>query len=324
MPGLSEAIARRRVALDARQLRYFIAVAEELSFARAADRLHVAQSAVSLQIKGLEEAFGARLLNRRKRAAVSLTEAGRLFLSEAVTAIRQMERAEQVGHRAARGELGQIEVGYVTSAVMNRILPSLLREYRRSRPGVQLRLTAMETPQQLDELAEGRLDAALIQPRPSYAAGVAAHVVYREALYVALAADHPLARSHTLQAADLSSEAFIVPHVASFGTHLERLAAAGRFPIKIVHDVGDIVTALSMVAAGYGVAMAPESMRGLGDSEVVFRPLADFAEKVELAIAFRTAEPSASVRAFIDAAITLGRRRELDASSRLSEAPAFD
>ena len=191
-PGISEAIARRRVALDARQLHYFIAVAEELSFAGAADRLNVAQSAVSLQIKGLEEAFGARLLNRRKRAAVSLTEAGRLFLSEAVAAIRQLEKTEQVGRLAARGELGHVEVGYVTSVAMNRILPSLLREYRRSHPAVQLRLTAMETPRQLDALAEGRLDAALIRPRPRYAAGVAAHVIYREALCVALAADHPL------------------------------------------------------------------------------------------------------------------------------------
>jgi DNA-binding transcriptional LysR family regulator len=322
-PGVSEAIARRRVALDARQLRYFIAVAEELSFTHAADRLNVAQSAVSLQIKGLEEAFGARLLNRRKRAAVSLTEAGRLFLSEAVAAIRQLERAEQVGHLAARGELGHIEVGYVASAVTNRILSSLLREYRRSHPAVQLRLTAMETPRQLDALAEGRLDAALIQPRPSYAAGVAARVIHREALWVALAADHPLARSHTLQAADLGNEAFIVLQVAEscgFGSHLERLAAAGGFPIKIVHDVGDFLTALSMAAGGYGVAIAPESMRGLGVSDVVFRPLTDLAEEVELAVAFRAAEPSASVRAFIDTALALGRRRELDPSSRLNEA----
>jgi DNA-binding transcriptional LysR family regulator len=122
----------------------------------------------------------------------------------------------------------------------------------------------------------------------------------------------------------LGNEAFIVPHVASFGSHLERLATAGRFPINIVHDVGDIVTALSMAAAGYGMVLGPESMRGLGFSEIVFRPLADFAEKVELAVAFRPAEPSASVRAFVDAAIALGRRRELDASSRFSEAPALD
>jgi DNA-binding transcriptional LysR family regulator len=258
---------------------------------------------------------------------VSLTEAGRLFLSEALAAIRQLERAEQVGRLAARGEIGQIEVGYVTSAVMNRILPSLLLEYRRSHPAVLLRLTAMETPRQLDALAEGRLDAALIQPRPSYAAGVAARVIHREALWVALAADHPLARGHTLQAADLGNEAFIVTQVAEssgFGSQLERLAAIGRFPIRIVHDVGDFVTALSMAAAGYGVAMAPGSMRGLGFPGVVFRPLADFAEKVELAIACRAAEPSASVRAFIDAAIALGRRRDLDASGRLSEAPALD
>jgi DNA-binding transcriptional LysR family regulator len=308
--------------LDARQLRYFIAVAEELSFAGAADRLNVAQSAVSLQIKGLEEALGARLLNRRKRAAVSLTEAGRLFLAEAAAAIRQLEKAEQVGHLAARGELGQIEVGYVTSVAMNRILPSLLREYHRSHPAVQLRLTAMETPRQLEALAEGRLDAALIRPRPSYAAGVAARVIHREALCVALAADHPLARSETLHAADLANETFIVPHLATFGSHLERLAAAGRFPIKIVHDVGDFVTALSMAAAGYGVVLGPESMRGLGFPEVVFRPLADFAEKVDLAVAFRTAEPSASVRAFIDAAIALGRHRELDASMGTPSTPA--
>jgi DNA-binding transcriptional LysR family regulator len=207
---------------------------------------------------------------------------------------------------------------------MNWILPSLLREYRRSHPAVQLRLTAMETPRQLDALDEGRLDAALIRPRPSYPAGVAAQVVHRETLCVALAADHPLARSQTLRAAELGNEAFIVPHVASFGSHLERLAAAGRFPINIVHDIGDFVTALSMAAAGYGVVLGPESMRGLGFPEVVFRPLADFAEQVELAIAFRATEPSASVRAFIDAAVALGRHRELDASGSLSEAPALD
>jgi DNA-binding transcriptional LysR family regulator len=299
--------------LDARQLRYFIAVAEDLHFARAADRLNVAQSAVSLQIKGLEEAFGTRLLNRRKRAAVSLTEAGKLFLAEALAAIRQLERAEQVGHLAARGEIGRIEVGYVTSAALNWILPSLLRDYRRSHPAVQLRLAAMESPRQLDALAEGRLDAALIRPRASYEAGVVAHVIHREAVCVALAAEHPLARNPALWAADLADEAFIVPQVAErsgFGGHLERLAVAGGFPVKIVHDVGDLVTALSMAAAGYGVVLGPESMRGLGVSEVVFRSLADFAETVELAIAFRAAEPSASVRAFVDAAVALGNRQE--------------
>jgi DNA-binding transcriptional LysR family regulator len=91
--------------------------------------------------------------------------------------------------------------------------------------------------------------------------------------------------------AELGNEDFILPYIASFGSHLERLAAAGRFPLNIVHDVGDIATALSMAAAGYGMVLGPESMRGLGFCEIVFRPLADFAEKAELAVAFRTAEP---------------------------------
>jgi len=291
--------------LDARQLRYFIAVAEDLHFARAADRLNVAQSAVSFQIKALEGAFGARLLNRRKRAAVSLTEAGRLFLPEAVAAIRQLERAEQVGRLAARGELGQIEVGYVTSAAMTGTLPSLLRAYRRSHPKVRLRLAAMETPRQLDALIEGQLDVALIRPRSSYSEGVAAHVIHRENVCVALSADHPLAHRSALQAADLGAEAFIIPQVtevSGFRSRLDRLAAQGGFPINYVHDAGDFITALSMVAGGYGVVLGPESMRGLGVSDIVFRSLADFVETVELAVAFRTEEPSASVRSFIDAA----------------------
>jgi LysR family transcriptional regulator, benzoate and cis,cis-muconate-responsive activator of ben and cat genes len=313
--------------LDARQLRYFVAVAEDLHFARAADRLNVAQSAISLQIKALEEAFGARLLHRRKRAAVSLTEAGRLFLSEAVAAIRQLEKAEQVGRLAARGELGKIEVGYVTSAIMSRLLPTLLREYRLGHPAVQLRLAALETRRQLDALADGRLDAALIRPRASYAAGLTAHVIHRETFCVALAVDHPLARKDILQVADLAEEAFVVPEAAEstgVGNDLERLAAAGRFSIKIVRNVGGIITALTMAAGGYGVVLAPASMHRWGFSEIVYRPLADFAATSEVAVAFRTAEPSASVRAFVDMAIAVAKRPELETSSHISEVPALD
>ena len=313
--------------LDTRQLRYFIAVAEELHFARAADRLNVAQSAVSQQIKALEEAFGARLLNRRKRAAVSLTEAGRLFLAEALAAVRQLERAEQVGHLAARGEIGQIEIGYVTSAALNGTLPSLLREYRRNFPAVQLRLTAMETPRQLDALAEGRLDVALIRPRPAYATGMAAHIIHREAVCVALVADHLLAGKPALRAADLNTETFIVPQAgesSGFAGHLEHLAAVGRFSVRIVHSVGDVVTALSMAAGGYGVVLGPESMRGLGFSNIALRPIADFTEEVELAAAYRTTEPSASVRAFINVASAFARHREYGGSRPRDEEPALD
>ena len=192
---------------------------------------------------------------------------------------------------------------------------------------MQLRLAALQTRLQLDALVEGRLDAALIRPRPSYAAGLTAHLIHREAFCVALAADHPLARKDTLQAADLAEEAFVVSDAAEgtgLGNDLERLAAAGRFSIKIVHNVGGIITALTMAAGGYGVVLAPGSMRRWGFSEIVYRPLADFAATTEVAVAFRTAEPSASVRAFVDMAIAVAKRPEVETSSHISEVPALD
>jgi DNA-binding transcriptional LysR family regulator len=303
--------------LETRQLRYFIAVAEELHFAHAADRLHVAQSAVSQQIKALEESFGARLLDRGKRAAVSLTPAGQLFLTEAVAALRQLEKTERVGRLAARGELGWVELGYVVTAATNRTLPMLLRDFRRSHPAVRVGLRTLDPPQQLAAIAEGRLDAGLIRPPRSLPAGVSAQVFHREGLCVALAIDHPLARGGAVRPADLANEAFISPRYAEdpgIVGHLERVATVGGFAIETVHEVGEFVAALSMAAAGYGVVVGPQSLSGFNVPEVVFRPLADVDDTVELAVAFRTAEPSASVRAIVACAIALGRRRGGDAS----------
>jgi DNA-binding transcriptional LysR family regulator len=212
------------------------------------------------------------------------------------------------------------------SAAMNRILPSLLREYRQSHPAVQLRLTAMDTPRQLEALAEGRLDAAPIRPRPSCAAGVA-RVIHREALCVALAADHPLARSHTLHAADLGNEAFIVTQVAEssgFRSRLKRLAAAGRFPIKIVHDADDFETALSMAAGGYGLVLGPESMCGLGFSEVVFRRSQTLLRRWNWPS--RSAQPS-PLRASAPSSMQPSRSGGVESMTppvALSEAPALD
>ena len=112
----------------------------------------------------------------------------------------------------------------------------------------------------------------------------------------------------------MAEEAFVVPEASEstgFGYDLERLAAAGRFSIKIAHNVGGIITALAMAAGGYGVVLVPGSMRRLGFSEIAYRPLADFAATREVAVAFRTAEPSASVRAFVDMAIAVAKRPEL-------------
>lgn len=294
--------------LDVRQLRYFIAVAEELHFGRAADRLHVAQSAISFQIKDIEKALGAPLFHRSKRAPVSLTETGRRFLVEAYAAVRQLERAERIGRLASRGEIGSVELGYVASAALSGALPTLLRRFRNAYPQVELQITAMETRRQLVALADGKLDVALIRPRPSYPDGVVATIFHREPLVAALAADHPLATRHVLCAADLSNEQFVIPQFsesAGFVNSLGRLGTAGGFTVDVTRQVGDFPTALSMAAAGYGIALGPRSMKSFAIGDLVYRTIVDFEEEVELVAAYRQREASPSARALIDAAIGL-------------------
>jgi DNA-binding transcriptional LysR family regulator len=295
--------------LETRQLRYFLAVADTLHFGRAADRLNVAQSAVSAQILQLEAAFGVRLLNRGKRAAVSLTQAGQRFLADAQAAARLLDRAEHVGHLLGRGEVGRVEVGFVTSVATSGVLARLLGDFRATHGKVELRVATMDTPQQLAALAENRIDVGLIRPWTSYPQGLRVEVFHREGLCVALASDHPLVARQGLYAADLSREAFIVPQFdesAGFANSLTALGQAGGFAGAATYRVGDFVTALSMASGGYGVVLGPISMAHLSIGELAYRPLLDYSETVDLAVAWRATDPSPAVAAFATTAVKLG------------------
>ena len=200
--------------MELRHLRYFVAVAEELHFGRAAERLRIAQSALSTQIQALERHLGVRLLQRSKRSTVAVTDAGTLVLEEARQTLRQAERTELVGRRAGRGELGRVEIGYVVSAALAGVLSSTVSNFRRNHPAVDIRVQELATPRQLDELAAGRLDVGLLRPRPRYPPGVVAVRVLREALMIALPQGHPLATrgARSVRAAALADEEFVVPH----------------------------------------------------------------------------------------------------------------
>jgi DNA-binding transcriptional LysR family regulator len=154
--------------LDIRQLRYFVAVAEDLHFTRAADRLHVAQSALSTHVKQLEAQLGTRLLARSKRSAVALTDAGILFLIDARRALGQVERAEAAGRRARRGELGHVAIGYLGSAAFSGVLSTAIRAFRAQKADVTLHLAEMWTPMQLAAIAEGRQDVGFLRSRYSW------------------------------------------------------------------------------------------------------------------------------------------------------------
>ena len=311
--------------IDSRQLRLFVTLAEDLHFARAADRLDIGQSVLSGQIKKLETDLGVRLLNRNKRAAVTLTDAGKVFLIEAVAALRQLERADRVGRLAARGEAGQVALSYVASAATSALLPQILRSFRAAHPEVRTHILAMETPMQLERLADGAVDVGLIRPRPHYPDGIAARVVHREKLMIAVSAESPLARVRALKVSQLRGIPFIAPQfneVAGFAEHLAKLGHIGGFDAEPEYRVNDFMTAVCMAAAGYGVALVPKSIEAFSQPGVRFKSLVDFRDEAELALAYRVREHSPCVRAFIDAALAPVQKSGRDSTSPVTRGPA--
>ena len=294
--------------LTHRQLQYFVAVAEELHFSRAADRLGVAQSAVSVQVQQLELQLGVRLLLRNKRQPIALTDAGALLYAEAVAALRHMERAEQVGLLAARGLSGNIRMGYVASAVTCGLLSQMLGSFRATHEQVRMQVIAMETPKQLSAIDSGEIDVGLVRPRRQYPDGVEALIVHSEPFMVAMPEAHELARKSALQSADLRGQTFIAPQFnesEGFSEVLARLASSAGFSATAEYLVNDFITATSLAAAGYGVVIVPESIRLFGQPGVAFRPISDFHELGHLALAYRKREHSPAIRSFVAAAQAL-------------------
>jgi DNA-binding transcriptional LysR family regulator len=286
--------------LDTRQLRYFVAVAENLHFTKAADRLHVAQSALSTQVKQLEAQLGARLLARRKRSSVALTDAGALFLVEARRALEQVERAEAAGRRAGRGELGHVAIGYIASAAFSGVLSAAIRAYRAQRADVTLHLAQMESPKQLAAIAEGRQDVGFIRPRKDYPDGVSASVIKQERLLLALPADHRLAEALEVEA--LSDETFVsqFEEGEGFTDYVADFMSAVRPVPEHVHPVRDLLTALSLVGAGFGVALVTESVCSLTMVNVVYRSIVNYERVIDMVLAYRSRESAPAALAFIE------------------------
>ncbi|MEZ2278761.1 MAG: LysR substrate-binding domain-containing protein [Microcoleus sp.] len=192
--------------MELRHLRYFIAVAEELNFTRAAEKLHMAQPPLSQQIQQLETELGFQLFRRTKRT-VTLTEAGQVFFEESKKILLQLDRAIQLGQQTNRGELGQLTIGFVSSASHN-VVPAILQAFRTLHPTVKLELREMTTNQQLHQLREGQIDIGFI--RPPVDEGINSEIVFREPLIVALPQTHQLADRAQVELRQLSAEPFIL------------------------------------------------------------------------------------------------------------------
>jgi len=260
--------------MELRHLRYFRAVAEELHFGRAAERLHIAQPPLSQQIRQLERELGVALLTRTTRS-VELTPAGRSFLGRTVAILDDVDDAGEQARRIAAGLEGRLTIGCVGSATYS-LLPHLVRTLRETLPGVEVSVRGeMLAPAQLLALQAGEIDLALLRP-PVHQPGIAVETIRRDRLLAVLPADHPLATRAELSVADLRDDDFVAHagHGRSvMSSILTAVCADAGFVPKVRHEVAETSTLVTLVAAGLGVAIVPAPTAALDIAGVRYRPL---------------------------------------------------
>jgi len=280
----------RPVLPDLRLLRYFLAVAHELHFGRAAQRLHVAQPSLSRAIADLESMLGLRLFVRTKRS-VRLTGAGRTLLEQGPHALAEVERVFEEARRVGRGEVGQLRLGFLPSAA-TRLVPAIVRAHRAAFPAVRLHLSELLDLPQLEALTQRRLHLAL--PRTVWAdPTLVFEPLIREPMSVAVAHDHRLARRAAITYADLEGEPFVLwPRATApetFDDVIQACRAAGFSP-QVVQEATSAYTILGLVAAGVGDSVLASSYAARSGDDTVFVPVTD--SQTTLYLAWRGDDPS--------------------------------
>lgn len=286
--------------MELRHLRYFVAVAEELHFTRAAARVGIAQPPFSQQIQALEREVGAPLLVRTK-SSVKLTPPGQALLPEARKALAQAEHAMLAARRAARGEVGRLAVGFVYTAVYGKFTAAF--GLMRSRcPEVAFVLRDLTSEEQVVAMKKGEIDVGLVRAPVPSAGEFAVRTISRERLVVALPQRHPLASRRRVPLKALASEPFLlVPRHLGPGFYDQVMGFCARagFVPKLEQEAHSIITIVSLIAGGMGVSLVPESLQSLGRSGVVFRPPIPPAPVTELAVMWRRDDPSPIVASFL-------------------------
>ncbi len=288
--------------MELRHCRYFIAVAEELSFTKAAGRLGISQPPLSQQIRSLEEEIGVPLFVRTKRS-VRLTEAGRHFLEKAYRILGETDRAVQAARRAARGEIGDLTVGFVASAAFD-FLPRVVAQFMARYPDAKLELRDLTTVEQLRDLAEGRIELGLMRP-PVDDPELRQEPVIREEFVAVLPSNHRLGSRASIDLRSLAEESFImVPGRVAPGlrSQMERICRFAGFEPRVRLEVGQLDLAVSFAAAGFGVALLPASIALFRHAGVLFRPLAGLAERAEIVAVWKPGEESPTLVNFMEMA----------------------
>lgn len=266
--------------IDLRHLRAFEAVAEELHFRRAAERLNLAQPALSRTIQQLEEVIGEALLLRTNRR-VELTEAGRVFLVESKAIFERMDRAVQQARKAAAGHIGQLRIGYTDFAVSGQ-LPPILDAFHRRYPDIKTELIYGSTQQQLDQLKAGALEFAFVTG-PLLEPDLDSAEVQRDRFVAVLPQRHPLAGEAEVELADLAREPFVLGSMrrwSHYRRQLDALCIGAGFLPNVVQEVYNSEGVFGFVAANIGVTVHLESAGNFNRKGVVLRPLKGISTRV--------------------------------------------
>lgn len=283
--------------MELRHLRYFVAVAEERNFNRAADRLHISQPPLSRQIRQLEENLGVALLVHGSRP-LALTRAGQFFYDRAVQYLAHWIELENMTRRIAEARRS-LTVGFVAST-LHGILPRVIRRFRRRHPEIALKLLEMTTLEQLQALKEGTIDLGFGRIRYE-SPGVRRIILRNEPLVAALVADHPLSFLPSLTLKDLQPEPLLLypqaPHPNFADQVLALFHEASLEPDSLV--VRELQVALGLVAAGEGIALVPECMSSLRRNEMVFKTLSEPHMVSPIIISIRQHDRSADIRSLL-------------------------
>jgi Transcriptional regulator len=299
-----------------RRLKYFIAVAEELHFGRAAARLHIAQPPLSQQIQRLEEELGLKLFDR-DRHSVRLTRAGKLLLLESRRAVAQAERVLSVARDIRTGEAGQVRIGFVGSSLYGGI-PTMIRELRMASPDIRITAVEMETGAQLTALNEDVIDLGVVRtstvPDP-----LALQIVTSDDLVVALPSDHRIGPREVVRLSQLAEDPFVLfkpENGLGFWELVISSCAAAGFTPHVVYEGEHVHTMIGMVAAGVGVSLVPEPVRSLKIWGVRYARLAEPAPRLPLALAWDPHRSFAALDRVIEVFTAIGPRLRASAAQR--------
>jgi len=288
--------------IETRLLRYFVALAEEQYFARAAERLRITPPTLTHQIRKLERDLGVKLLERKGNRRTVVNQAGQQFLDDAREALLRVEKAEANARQAGRGELGRLQLGYLTLLSAAGLLGDWIDAFQEAHPAIDISINKLASMAQIAGILRKELDVGFARMPHKYPAGVRGFEIYRQRVVLALPIKHTLARREDVSPAMLAGEAFVNIRTEldlGFSGHTETIARIGNFIPRMVRRESEFLTVLGNVALGHGIAVVPELMKTMNFSKVVFRDIAtDPVPQTSIAFVYGS-DPSPSAKLLI-------------------------